>query len=345
MGTKDGILDFAAEGGKARARKLTPDQRSAIARQAAAARWGLEPLPRATNEGVLRIGDMELLCAVLDDGTRLISQRAFTKAIGAPQGGHAFAKRQAEGVAGLPIFLANQRLKPFIDLELAASLSSPVEFLPKHGGRSAFGLKAELIPAICDVWLKAREAEALTTTQKRVAQRAELLTRGLAHVGIIALVDEATGYQDARARDALAKILEAFVTKELRKWVSTFPADYYKELFRLRGWQFPTLPKDQQKRPVMAGKITNDVVYARLAPGVRRELHRLTPRDEKGRLKHKLFQRLTEDVGHPKLKEHLASVVALMRAADDWEVFERMLNRALPKYADMPLFESVGGES
>lgn len=181
--------------------------------------------------------------------------------------------------------------------------------------------------------------------QERFAGACDLIVRGLAHVGITALVDEATGFQDARARDALAKILEAFVTRELRRWVSTFPADYYKELFRLRGWQFPTLPKDQQKRPVMVGKITNDVVYARLAPGVRAELHRLTPRDEKGRLKHKLFQRLTEDVGHPKLKEHLASVVALMRAADDWDGFERMLNRALPKYADMPLFESVGSES
>jgi hypothetical protein len=95
----------------------------------------------------------------------------------------------------------------------------------------------------------------------------------------------------------------------------------------------------------MAGKITNDIVYARLAPGVRQELHRLTPRDEKGPLKQKLFQRLTEDVGHPKLREHLASLVALMRAADDWDTFERMLNRALPKYADLPLFESAGSES
>lgn len=146
--------------------------------------------------------------------------------------------------------------------------------------------------------------------------------------------DEATGYQDARSRDALAKILEAFVTKELKKWISTFPADYYKELFRLQGWAFPTLAKDKNKRPAMAGKITNDIVYDRLAPGVKDELHRLTPRDEKGRLKQKLFQRLTSDVGSPRLKEHLASVVALMKASDDWQQFMRSLNRALPKWSD-----------
>jgi hypothetical protein len=82
----------------------------------------------------------------------------------------------------------------------------------------------------------------------------------------------------------------------------------------------------------MAGKITNDIVYERLAPGVKDELHRLTPRDQKGRLKQKLFQRLTADVGSPRLKEHLASVVALMKASDDWDQFTRSLNRALPKW-------------
>src|SRR5262249_51788148 len=95
----------------------------------------------------------------------------------------------------------------------------------------------------------------------------------------------------------------------------------------------PTLDKDKNKRPVRAGQITNDVIYERLAPGVKEELHRLTPRDSKGRLKQKLFQRLTDEVGSPRLKEHLASVVALMKASDDWEQFMRSLNRALPKWS------------
>ncbi len=334
------VAAIAAKGGNARAARLSSEHRIEIARTAAAARWGI---PKAQYEGVLKLGDMELPCAVLQDGTRVLSQRAFTGALGAPQGGHAFAKRHASnGVAGLPIFMANERLKPFISMELAASLSSPLEYTPQHGGRSAFGIKAELVPAICEVWLKARAADKLTKHQHRIAMQAELLTRGLAHVGIIALVDEATGYQDDRDRQALAKILEAFVTKELRKWVSTFPSDYYKELFRLRGWMFPKLPEDQQKRPIMVGKITNDIVYSRLAPGVRQELHRVTPRDEKGRLKHKLFQRLTDDFGHPKLREHLAKVVTVMQLSSDWDAFLKNLNKVLPKYADMPLFDGIG---
>lgn len=328
----------ASKGGKARAKKLTPEQRAAIARQGAEVRWakqGKQPMPRATHDGTLNIGNLDLSCAVLEDGTRVLSERSLALVLGAPRGGRSYAARKApDGGAVLPIYLASEKVRPFISEELLAALFPPVEFVPLHGGRSAFGVRAEIVPAICDVWLLARQQGVLTDRQQMIAQKAEILMRGLAHVGIIALVDEATGYQDTRARDALAKILEAFIAKELRRWVSTFPPEFYKELFRLRGWRFPDLPEDQRKRPVLVGKLTNDIVYDRLAPGVRKELHRLTPRDGKGRLKQKLFQRLTEEIGHPKLREHLGIVTALMKAADDWDDFMRMINRSLPRYGD-----------
>ena len=100
-----------------------------------------------------------------------------------------------------------------------------------------------------------------------------------------------------------------------------------------------TFPTKKFRLPSYFGHLTNDVVYDRLAPGVRAELNRLTPRDGKGRLKQKLFQRLTDDVGHPKLREHLASTIALMRASDDWKDFVKLLNRALPKHVDLPLLD------
>src|SRR4051794_37179851 len=97
--------------------------------------------------------------------------------------------------------------------------------------------------------------------------------RGLAHVGIIALVDEATGYQYDRARMALEEILEQFISKELLKWAKMFPDEFYHEMFRLKGWEYPQV---STKRPLQAGKLTNDVVYKRLAPGVLEELKRVT---------------------------------------------------------------------
>ncbi|MGA7565156.1 MAG: P63C domain-containing protein, partial [Terriglobales bacterium] len=310
----------ASKGGVARANALTPEQRSEIARTAGAARWGMEGVVRATHgspERPLRIGDWEVTCYVLEDGRRVISQRGLQTAIGmSTSGGSNGAHRTAKFIEKI-----EHRLN--VDNDLSVRMKNPILLVPPTGGLRAYGYEATTLIDVCELILKARDTKGgLLPSQEKYATAADIVIRAFAKVGIIAVIDEVTGYQDVRAKDALAKILEAFIAKELRKWVSTFPVDYYKELFRLRGWKFPQLPKDQRKRPVIVGKITNDVVYDRLAPGVRSELYRLTPRDEKGRLKHKLFQRLTHDVGHPKLREHLASVTTLMKASDSWDQFK-----------------------
>ena len=217
------------------------------------------------------------------------------------------------GDAGKVLFAAN--LQPFVSDELAETLRRPVTYrLPS--GQRALGFPAEILPQICEVYLEARQQEPspLYYNQRRAADAAEILVRGLARVGIIALVDEATGYQEVRARDALAKILEAYVEKELQPWVRTFPPDFYRELFRLRGLEYPG---STVRRPQYFGVITNDIVYRRLAPGVLEELKRVQLRDAQGRPKHKLFQRLTENVGYPKLREHLGSVVTLMKLSSN----------------------------
>jgi hypothetical protein len=75
----------------------------------------------------------------------------------------------------------------------------------------------------------------LTKSQKIVGKKADILVRALASVGILALVDEATGYQYDRARHALEEILDKFISKELRKWAKTFPDEFYEQMFKLRG--------------------------------------------------------------------------------------------------------------
>lgn len=336
----------AAKGGNARAKALTAEQRSAIARAAVEERWRKQGkltvgIPVATHGSVdrpLRIGGIEIPAYVLPDGTRVLAQRGLQSGIGMSEGG-----RKKDGERRITALMARLADKGIDVRGLIARTNSPIKFIPPHGGNAADGYDATILPDICAVLIDAQQKGALSGKhQKAFAERAAILQHGFATVGIVALVDEATGYQEDRAKNALAQILEAFIAKELRKWVSTFPVDYYKELFRLRGWRFPDIPKDQQKRPVLVGKITNDVVYDRLAPGVRQELQRLTPRNEKGKLKHKLFQHLTDDVGHPKLREHLASVTTLMKAADSWDQFKKMLDRSLPRYGDTPYLPFEG---
>ena len=155
------------------------------------------------------------------------------------------------------------------------------------------GYEATILPDICAVLIEAHQKGKLGKPREHLAIRAAQLQHGFATIGIIALVDEATGYQDFRQRDALAKILERFVAKELRPWVKTFPAEYYKQIYRLNGWPYT----DNAGRPGVIGHWTNNIIYKRLAPGVWEELKRLTPRTPSGYYRNKLFQRLTEDVG------------------------------------------------
>ena len=152
-------------------------------------------------------------------------------------------------------------------------------------------------------------------------------------IGITALIDEATGFQRDRAKDALAKILEQYIAKELRGWTSTFPVDFYEQIFRLHNWWFD--PKNL-KRPSVIGHYTNDFVYARLAPGVLDELRARTPMVD-GRRKNKLFQWLTGDVGDPRLRAHLDGIVRLMRGSDSWEEFKQFANRFYPRLSKTDL--------
>ena len=320
-------------GGRKRAESLTQRQRKEIASKAAMARWEEDSsLPKAEYKGEIVIGDLHIPCAVLDNGKRVVSENGITNALlGSRSGASKRLKKasQADGGAPLPLFLAPGQLKPFISKEL---INGPLKHVVyKEGRKKVLGYGAEILPSVCDVWLKARGAGALQKQQKQKAVKAEILMRGLAHIGVIALVDEATGYQDFRTRKALQEILEKFIAKELHPWVKTFPDDYYENLFRLKGWNYKPL---DTSRPGVVGKYTNNLIYERLAPGVLEELQRITPRNGSGRRKHKYFQKLTPETGHPKLKEHISNIVVLMRVNDDWRTFMDMADKALPKYMD-----------
>lgn len=324
-----------ARGGVARAALLSPTQRSVIAKRAAQARWeeGLPEVICGSADRPLRIADVEIPCYVLEGGTRVLSQAGLLGALGRHPKASVKPQDLEFGEEPAPPPLQAKALRPFIPPDVLEK-GRPVAFRLPSGVRAS-GYRAELLPQICEIYLQARDANVLMRQQLDIAKKAEILMRGLAHVGIIALVDEATGYQEVRASDALARILEEFIAKELRPWLKTFPTDFYKELFRLRGLDWPG---DSVKRPQYFGVLTNDLVYARLAPGVLDELRHVAERNDRGRPKHKYFQRLTTSVGYPKLREHLGAVVAVMRLSNDWRDFLTKIDRLYPRYgATLPL--------
>lgn len=345
---KEVAKETGKKGGEARARSLSKAERSEIASRGAAARWAnkrTDDIPLATHSGMLVINDggIEIPCAVLPDGTRVLSERGMMAALEMPRIGRQHAEQQKAQQSGgpvLPRYLAFPVLKPYVSNELLLGPFERVLYRVDGNNVIHFGVKAEAIPGICDIWLKARAEGVLRTpSQYAVAFRAEILVRALAKVGLVALIDEATGYQYDRGKKELAEILQKFISDEMMRWVKTFSDEFYKQIYRLRGWDV----RNFSERPGIVGKWTVDLVYQRLAPGILDELKRVTPRGESGRFKHRLHQHLTLDYGYIALMEHISAVVTMMQLTDDgdWDGFYRKLNRLKPRLdATLELFPS-----
>jgi P63C domain len=321
-----------ARGGLARAAAMSPENRAASARRAAEARWAnnndtnLPTVICGSAERPLRIGEIEIPCYVLSDKRRVLVQRGLQQSIGMSTSGG------SDGAQRLALFIEGLAKKGVDCNELAVRIRTPILFRPSVGGRVAYGYEATIINDICDAVLSARRTKgALAPQQKRFAVQCEALLSYLARRSIIFLVDEATGYDRLRTRESIQQIVERYVAKILKPYLPTFPDEYYEHIYRLNNWPYNP---DSTKRPGVVGHWTNDIVYARLAPAVLDELRRLTPRDENGRLKNKLFQFLTDDVGSPKLSEHFKELRTLMKAARNWKEFYSMLDRALPRFGE-----------
>jgi hypothetical protein len=329
-----------ARGGHARAEALSPQDRTQIARRAALARWGdgTPPgdLPRETHSGILVIGDLEIPCAVLENGQRVFSARGLSRAIGSRTKSIKVRPGQEDVYADarqMPPFLAAPAIRPFIPNDLLLPVTNPIQYRIKRGGGTAFGYEASLLPKICGVILDAAKEGVFRKSQRQLVERAELLIRGLAHVGVIALVDEATGYQSDRDKDALQEILNLYIGQELAKWAKRFPDAFYEQMFRLKGWHFN--PNSSQRPHAMA-RLTLDLVFDRIGPGLSNELkqRRKELLETTGRRRAKLHQAMTVDIGHPALQHHLSGLTFLGKsfADGDWNGFYAAVERVTPRY-------------
>ncbi|MCD6217924.1 P63C domain-containing protein [bacterium] len=276
--------------------------------------WGSPDKP-------LILAGFEIPCYVLEDGTRVLSVKGMQAAL---------SLGQSNGAAFMNL-IGQKNIKPFINEHLARTLSNPIRFIrPGHGGRPALSYEATVLADICNSLLKAGKEGQLTLSQQRIADHCEMLSRAFTNDGLIALIDKITGYQEVRHRDLLQEIIKKYITKDLMKWQKRFPDEFYRQIFRLKNWSWRG--KDFNPSPIV-GKYINDVVYERLAPAVLQDLKKVNPPDKKrGGEQHHGW--LTEEVGHPKLRDHLMGIIALMRAAPNWPSFKRMLERAYPKKGD-----------
>jgi hypothetical protein len=311
--------DAQAKGGRARARKLSAQERSAQARRAVNARWakaklaeleteGLktESLPSALYQGELKLLDRVIPCYVLDDGQRVIGRMATTEMLTGIQ-------RQGD----LESYIRATNLRPFIDAEDISRRM--VSFRVKGVDQLQIepkGLPHDVLLDVCRGFIRALDASyhpesgvKLTSRQREIAMQAGLFLAACSDIGLMALIDEATGYQYERARDALEVKLRAFLEEEMRDWEKTFPDELWLEFGRLSGWNGPV-----HQRPKYWGKLVMELVYEYLDADVAQWLRDNAPAPRHGQNYH---QWLSSQYGLQKLMEHIWKLIGIAKTCEN----------------------------
>ena len=332
------MTDAQRKGGLERAKRLTSEERSLIARQASAARWAKEKaaiesgLPKATHQGKMLVGDVELDCYVLEDGRRLIHKRGMARALELKSaGGNAFLRSMTRKGIG---FAIGQKLVEIIE--------NPIIFKPLTQD-SAHGYDAEVLVEVCKAIIRADDAGKLAASQDFLATQARVLLNAFAKVGVVALVDEATGFQEVRGPEALRILVEQYIEKEKREWAKQFPDEYYNALNELYGSDKMTRTAKGaviQNRPQHFALFTRRYVYHPLENGaVLDELDRINPKfGTSGSRKARFHQHLSEGYGIEKLKRQMQEVMTLAAVSDNISQFRRLYQKRFPKVGDqLPL--------
>lgn len=285
-------------------------------------------MSKITHSGDIKLVGFTLDCYVLEDGKRVLSGRGMQSALKMVDDSDLdedddFEERNQSSGSRLARYLNQKTLEPFLRLAREKGHLDPL--ICYKGDTKIHGYEAYALIDICDAFLEARKHIELGKRQAIIAEQCEILVRSFAKLGLIALIDEATGYQYERERNELQKLIDIYVNEELRVWQKVFPDVYYQEIFRLRKWDYTVA--GIKKRPGVVGRWTNKFIYEQLPPGVLEELKKKTPRTESGNYSARFFQSLTEDIGDPHLRSQLQSVITLLQISDTWEEFISKFNK------------------
>jgi hypothetical protein len=276
-------------------------------------------------------------CYVTEDGERIIAGRGMQDVLKLIDDD---VPRQQKAGSRMTRLLNNKVLKPLIYKDKSMDHFEPKK--RKFKGKLISGFNAEMLIDICEGMLDARNQGLLKTArQSIIAAQAETILRGLAKTGIVALIDEATGYQNLRPADGLRNYFDIVLAKDLAVWAKRFPDEYFENIYKLKGWVWPGMGKNRYS---VVGIYTNDLIYGRIVPGLTEELNRRNPKNVKGNRAHKHHQLLNEDAGDKLFSAQMFTILALQRAClnksgDKWNHFLNMMNDILPKKnSTIPLF-------
>ncbi len=313
------------KGGLAKNALMSPEQRREQSMKMVAAKRERSRLPKAIcgdESKRLVFDNIEIQCYVLENETRVLTLRSLQSGMGMSEGGGKGGARK------IPALMARLRDRGINIRDLEARANNPIRFILPSGG-IADGYDARMLPDLCAVLIDADRQRLLDKRYANLAERAAVLQHGFATMGIIWMVDKITGYDNLRKATDIAHILEQFVVKDMRPYVSKFPPEFYEQIFRLR--KIPYDPASV-KRPAYFGHLTNDIVYHRLAPFVWKELKGKAAKQTVALTKPHLHRFLTADMGDARLQDVITTNVTAMKLSDDWQNFKTNLEKVLPSF-------------
>ncbi len=276
-----------------------------------------DAIPRSIGTGNIYISDIELSCAVLDNEKRIIINRSLANFLGVKGSGAYWKKKKEEKGALLPEYISANYLKPFIHQETILNYLEIITYENERGELTE-AISAESITAICDIWVQAWQKGALSKTKENIGQKAYDLLRATSKVGIIALIDEATGYQYGRNYDALRILINRYLDEYAREWTKEFPDEFFIALDHLFGNK-KTAPRD---RPSYYGKFIKRFIYKPIENGIiLDELEKLNPKNESGYRKKRFHQYLTEGTGIRVLRDRISKITGLMQISESYKSF------------------------
>ncbi|MBD5214740.1 MAG: hypothetical protein HDS75_07985 [Bacteroidales bacterium] len=272
----------------------------------------------ATHKGIVKIGEYSVPCAVLNNGKRVFIQREIVGLLTGNKKG------------GLDRYLQAKTLQEYVPDKFKGDGLVQNVYKFRLDNKDAHGFEATDVIDISMMYINANNDGKLLASQKHLAAQSLVIVSAFAKTGVIAVIDEATGYlkEKNRAKDELQKFLQSFMREEAAKLVKRFEDSFFEMIYKMRGWTW----NYTHKHPGVVGQWINDLVYERIAPMVLSELRKKNPTLANGQRKYKHHQFLTDEIGIPKLLAHISTLEAFGRASNyDWNMFLDMVDRAFPK--------------
>jgi len=304
----------ASKGGVARAKKLTPDERSEIARQAVQARWlkaGKEPMLKATHRGSFKEEfGTDVDCYVLNDEqkTAVISQTGMGQTLGLSSRGNAF-----------PRFLASRSMADFVSAPLREKIQQPLKFQWSSGGAQPSvivnGFDATVLVDVCKAIISAEAGGKLNRQQIHVAKQAHVILGASAKAGIKGLVYALSGY-DATKEEVIAAF-KFYVREEARDYEKEFPNQLYEEWYRLYQ-----IPRPERNRPWKFKHLTIDQVYYPLAKSSGKIFELTKTQRENSKAHWKKLHQFLSDIGVKALRTQLGQLLGIARISKSKEEYE-----------------------